>query len=54
MKTETIRFRCAKEQRDKIEKKAESLGLTMSAYITMLITKDTAEYPEIIGNVNEK
>lgn len=40
MKTELIRFRCTKEQRKNIEKKADLLGLTMSAYITMLITEN--------------
>ena len=40
MKTETIRFRCTKEQREKIERYASGLGLSMSAYITMILTKE--------------
>ena len=42
MKNEVIRFRCTDKQKEKIQIEAWRLGLTMSAYITMILTKETS------------
>lgn len=40
MKDEVIRIRISAEDKEKVKEKAESLGLTVSAYISMLIHSD--------------
>ena len=40
MKNTNIQIRSSEEFKKEVIKKAESIGLTVSAYITMLIKKD--------------